>query len=81
MADDYAMTLEDLGAAFGVCGDRIRQIETMAFRKMRHPSLSKRLKPYIDHVNDKAAGRLGQWWARGHDGRGNRWILPAPRGE
>ncbi len=42
------MTLEDIGKQFGVTRERIRQIETKAMRKLRHPSRSKILKEFID---------------------------------
>jgi hypothetical protein len=36
-------SLEDIGASFAVTRERIRQIETKAFRKLRHPSRAKTL--------------------------------------
>jgi len=36
-------TLEEIGQAFGVTRERIRQIETKALRKLRHPSRSDKL--------------------------------------
>ena len=41
------MTLEAIGSDFGVTRERIRQIETKAMRKLRHPSRSKMLKDFI----------------------------------
>lgn len=38
-----AMTLEDTGKLFGVSPERLRQIEAKALRRLRHPSLSKRI--------------------------------------
>lgn len=40
-------TLEQVGKIFDVCGNRIRQIEAKALRKLRHPSRCKYLKDYI----------------------------------
>ena len=40
-------TLEQVGKIFDVCGNRIRQIEKKALRKLRHPSRCKSLKDYI----------------------------------
>ena len=40
-------TLEQVGKIFDVCGNRIRQIEVKALRKLRHPSRCKSLKDYI----------------------------------
>ena len=36
-------TYSDIGARLGVSAERVRQIEAHAFRKMRHPSRSRRL--------------------------------------
>ena len=41
-------TLEEVGKEFDVTRERIRQIEAKALRKLRHPSISKRLKDYLD---------------------------------
>ncbi len=46
--DGRQRTLEEVGREFGVTRERIRQIETKALRKMRHPSRSKKLRDYVD---------------------------------
>ncbi|HVS63700.1 MAG TPA: RNA polymerase sigma factor RpoD [Thermoanaerobaculia bacterium] len=43
-------TLEEVGKTFNVTRERIRQIESKALRKLRHPSRSDRLKPFLDTV-------------------------------
>lgn len=46
--DGKARTLEEVGKAFNVTRERIRQIESKALRKLRHPTRSKRLKDFIE---------------------------------
>jgi RNA polymerase primary sigma factor len=46
LEDGQERTLEQVGQAFGVTRERIRQLEVRAIRKLRHPSRNKRLKDY-----------------------------------
>ena len=41
-------TLEEVGRSFNVTRERIRQIESKALRKLRHPSRAGKLKPFLD---------------------------------
>ena len=47
LIDGRARTLEEVGQVMGVTRERIRQIESKALRKLRHPSRSKRIKDYL----------------------------------
>lgn len=42
--DEITRTLEEVGNKFGVTKERIRQIENMALRKLKHPNRIKLLK-------------------------------------
>ena len=44
---DGPMTLEEIGNIFNITRERVRQIETKALRKLRHPSRANKLKCYI----------------------------------
>ncbi len=41
-------TLEEVGRSFSVTRERIRQIESKALRKLRHPSRSAKLRPFLE---------------------------------
>ena len=47
LEDGSEHTLEEVGQNFAVTRERIRQIEAKAFRKLRHPSRSHRLKTFL----------------------------------
>jgi RNA polymerase primary sigma factor len=48
LKDGRARTLEEVGREFGVTRERIRQIESKALRRLRHPSRAKKLKDYLE---------------------------------
>lgn len=50
LRDGTPKTLEEVGFAFNVTRERVRQIEAKALRKLRHPSRSRKLKDYIDFM-------------------------------
>jgi RNA polymerase primary sigma factor len=47
LKDGIARTLEEVGQEFGVTRERIRQIESKALRKLRHPIRSRKLRDYL----------------------------------
>lgn len=52
--DGYSRTLEEVGKAFNVTRERIRQIEAKALRKMRHPTRLRQFKGFLDGEVDQA---------------------------
>ena len=48
VGDDSEHTLEEVGHAFNVTRERIRQIESKALRKLRHPNRAAKLRPLLD---------------------------------
>ena len=47
IVDGRTRTLEEVGKEFNVTRERIRQIESKALRKLRHPSRSKKLRDFL----------------------------------
>ena len=45
--DGTSHTLEDVGKEFNITRERVRQIETRALRKLRHPQQSRKLRDYL----------------------------------
>ncbi|HVE13419.1 MAG TPA: sigma-70 family RNA polymerase sigma factor, partial [Elusimicrobiota bacterium] len=48
IGDGYTYTLEEVGRIFKVTRERVRQIESKAIRKLRHPSRSRALRDYME---------------------------------
>ena len=49
MGDGSEHTLEEVGRSFNVTRERIRQIESKALRKLRHPSRSSQLRSFVEN--------------------------------
>jgi RNA polymerase primary sigma factor len=47
LMDGEPRTLEEVGKAFGVTRERVRQIEAKSLAKLRHPHLSEQLRDYL----------------------------------
>lgn len=47
LEDGMSQTLEDVGKAFNITQERVRQIEAKALRKLRHPQRSRKLRDYL----------------------------------
>ena len=45
--DGRIKTLREIATQFNVTKERIRQIEAKALRRLKHPSRSRKLKPYL----------------------------------
>jgi len=48
VGEESEHTLEEVGQKFAVTRERIRQIESKALRKLRHPSRSRKLKAFLE---------------------------------
>jgi RNA polymerase primary sigma factor len=48
LAGGQPRTLDEIGSVYGVTRERIRQIESKAMYKLRHPSRSSLLRDYLD---------------------------------
>lgn len=42
------MTLDEIANILGITRERVRQIEQMALKKLKHPKVSKELREYIN---------------------------------
>jgi RNA polymerase sigma factor (sigma-70 family) len=64
-------TLEEVGQKFGLTGERIRQIEATALAKLRHPTIARRLREYVDYLIPESESSERQFSAS----RGSRMLV------
>ncbi|OOP54892.1 MAG: hypothetical protein AYP45_17850 [Candidatus Brocadia carolinensis] len=50
IGDGYTHTLEEIGERFNITRERIRQIESVAIRKLQHPLRSRKLEGFIEGI-------------------------------
>jgi RNA polymerase sigma-32 factor len=48
LMEEEPMTLQEIGDHFKISRERVRQIESKALRKLRHPTRSRRIKQFLD---------------------------------
>ena len=60
MTDGGEQTLEEIGRAFAVTRERIRQLEAKALRKLRHPLRSNRLRALVEGPSESGDGPSGR---------------------
>jgi RNA polymerase primary sigma factor len=51
LSDGMPRTLEEVGREFGITRERVRQIESKTFCKLRHPSRARKLRDYLVETN------------------------------
>ncbi|MCA9407332.1 MAG: RNA polymerase sigma factor RpoD [Candidatus Omnitrophica bacterium] len=54
IVDGTTRTLEEVGSEFNVTRERVRQIESKALRKLRHPTRSRRVKQFLDMASKES---------------------------
>ena len=54
MGDGSEQTLEEVGRAFALTRERIRQVEAKALRKLRHPLRGKRLRVLVEGLSESS---------------------------
>ncbi|HEM56084.1 MAG TPA: sigma-70 family RNA polymerase sigma factor, partial [Thermodesulfobium narugense] len=50
LEDEKEYTLEQIGKILGITRERVRQIETKALRKLKHPNIAIYLKPFLEEI-------------------------------
>ena len=56
-------TMDEVGAVFGITTERVRQLQEMALRRLRHPVRSRKLDVYVD----RDPGRRVEHRENGHE--------------
>jgi RNA polymerase primary sigma factor len=51
MDDESERTLEEIGKALGITRERVRQIESTAIKKLKHPKIGKELREYLEGIS------------------------------
>ena len=65
-------TLAEIGKSFAVTRERIRQIEAAALHKLREPSRSQKLRPFLKGTTSQRSSRRGEARPAGQRGSGRR---------
>ena len=65
-------TLAEVGQSFAVTRERIRQIEAAALHKLREPSRSQTLRPFLTGTTSRRSSRHGEARPAGQRGSGRR---------
>jgi DNA-binding CsgD family transcriptional regulator len=71
LVNERSYTLEEVGQKFGITGERIRQIQARALAKLRHPTIARRLREYVDYLIPESESSERQFSAS----RGSRTLV------
>ena len=66
-------TLAEVAQSFAVTRERIRQIEAAALHKLREPSRSQTLRPFLQGTTSRRSSRRGEARPAGQRGSGRRF--------